>query len=92
MVSIYLALPIVLLNIFIFTFIQLYLEAKHIVIKSFEFGAFLHLITIIAVLINTESDHGYSSFIIATILSVIVSGFVYKKLNQTNSSFTKSDN
>jgi hypothetical protein len=79
--SIYMTMGFSIVGIFILTVVYLILKFKKLRIRSFWFGVGLHLITLLLIWTNIELEGRHVSFIIAAMVSLAVSGIVYKKLN-----------
>jgi len=79
--SIYMTMGFSIMNIFVLTVIYLILRFKKMRIRSFWFGVGLHFITLVLIWTNVELEGRLMSFIIAALVSLAVSGVVYKKLN-----------
>lgn len=84
--SLYIGLSLLVLNLIIFTIIH-FIILRFKPINSFFFGAALHLFTILIAFLNLELP--LTSFLIASFISLVISGYTYKKLN-SGSSFEKS--
>ena len=83
--SIYMSLGFVIMNLIIFTLIYYLLRKKKVRPKSFLFGAGLHFISLALIWWNVEQADRYLNFFISALISLVVSGYVYKKLNSESS-------
>jgi hypothetical protein len=79
--SIYMTMGFSVVGIFILTVIYLILRFKKLRIRSFWFGVGLHLITLFLIWTNVELEERLVSFTIAAVVSLAISGVVYKALN-----------
>jgi hypothetical protein len=79
--SFYMSIGTIIINLLIFTGIYLLLSRKRKQIKSFWFGIALHLFSLIVIWTNVELVDRGLNLIIASGISLLVSGYVYKKLN-----------
>jgi hypothetical protein len=79
--SLYMTMGFSIVVIFILTVIYLILRFRKKKIRSFWFGVGLHLITLLLIWTNVEFEGRIASFIIASLISLIISGVVYKTLN-----------
>jgi membrane protein implicated in regulation of membrane protease activity len=72
-----------IVGILILTAIYLILRLKKLSVRSFWFGVGLHFITLLLIWTNVEFEGRLASFLIASLVSLTISGVVYKKLNST---------
>lgn len=85
--SLYIEFSLFFLNLIIFAIIHFILFKIGKTTNSFLFGASLHLPTLLLAFLNLEISIG--SFLSASIISLIISGYLFKKLN-SGFSFEKS--
>ena len=79
--SIYMTMGISIVDIMILTVIYLILRFRKQKIRSFWFGVGLHLITLLLIWTNVDIEGRIASLMIASLISLAISGVVYKKLN-----------
>ena len=79
--SVYMSMGLIMMNVLIFTGIYWLLRRRRKQIQSFWFGAVLHIFSLIIVWTNVKVADNIFSLIIASGISLLVSGYVYKILN-----------
>ena len=87
--SIYMSIGFSVINILIFSLIYWIFKNKEIQTDSFYFGAGLHIITLILIWANVDLTERHLSYWIAGMISLLISGFIYKKLNSRFSMETR---
>lgn len=79
--SIYMTIGFSIFSILIFTVIYWILKVRRQRIRSFWFGVSLHLITLLITWTNIELEGRVATFAVAAIISLVISGIIYQKLN-----------
>jgi hypothetical protein len=79
--SIYMSIGFIIMNLIIFTLIFYLFKKNKVKPKSFLFGAGLHFISLALVWWNVELADRYLNFFVSTVISLVISGYVYKWLN-----------
>lgn len=80
-IIVYLSIGLTIIDLFIYTAVYLIMGSKRKQIKSFWIGVLLHLPVLLILWINSDPDHNLIGFLIASALSLVISGYVYNKLN-----------
>ena len=79
--SFYMATGFIIINVVIFAILNWWMNKKEFQTNSFIFGACLHLISLVLIIMNVELEARLLNFFIAGILSLVISGLTYRKLN-----------
>jgi hypothetical protein len=80
-IIVYLSIGLIIIDLFIYTAVYLIMGSKRKGLKSFWVGVTLHLPVLLILWVNSDPNHNLIGFLIASALSLIVSGYVYNKLN-----------
>ena len=76
----YMSMGLIIIDILIFTGIYMMMKRNNKHVKSFWFGALLHSVFLIVVWSNVNFE-GILNVAIASGISLLVSGYIYKELN-----------
>ena len=79
--GVYMSMGFMIMNLIIFTLIYFQLRRKKVRPKSFLFGACLHFMSLILIWWQVELTDRYLNYFISAIISLVISGYVYKSLN-----------
>ncbi len=71
----------IIINMAIFSLAYFLIKDKKMIPKSFLFGVFLHLLSLVLICQSVELADRQLNFLIASVISIVISGYVYKRLN-----------
>jgi hypothetical protein len=88
----YFSLGPVIIDIVLFSILYWVLKRNKIQIKSFRFGVVLHIPALILIFMNVSLDNNILNYFIAGLISALISGFLYKKINSKSINFAFHQN